>query len=235
MRRTRQFFAAILAAGGLLAALTASSATAAARALQTDPRIDAIATGIAGFPVTVTGEDDPNAWAQLVASYSVDCPSSCADVVGFSGPLASPGDPRYHKVFIGPGGWITLEAIENGGVASVGDLHAAADAILTLIHETTHVKLQSTDEGRVEACAVQAFPAVIASYFGVSSTIEQTQTYTMRHAYRVKVHGRWVTRYRLVRRQRTVIAPNLTYIALVANAQAIYASEPPPYSTGVCS
>jgi hypothetical protein len=232
---------ALVAAVAGVALFTGGYAAAASKTLRDDPRLDAVASGIAGFPVAVVGEDDPAEWAQLVASDNVNC-SDCANVLGFSRPLASPGDPLYHEVFIGPSGWTTLEAIENNGVASVG-APAAAPAIMDLAHETFHLKLSSTDEGRVNACALQAFPDVISTYFGVTPTVEQTTTTTttvrVRHVYYVRVHGRRVRRVRLVpktvTRTSTTEAPNPTYIGLVAAAQAFYASQPPPYSTGVCS
>lgn len=228
----------------VLAAVVASAATAASastKTLQSDPRIDAIASGIAGFAMTVEGDDDQTDWDQLVASQNINCPN-CLAVNGFAFPFAQPGDWRYHADFLSPSAWSTLEAIENAGITSV-DLYSAANAIFLLTHETYHHKLGSLDEGKVNACTLVAFPDVVSTYFDVPPTIEQTTTRTttvlVRHVYYVRVHGRRVRRVRLVPRTVTTSTTgqvsNPTYIALTSDAQAIYASEPPPYSNGTCS
>lgn len=200
------------------------AASSASAALQSDPRLDAVASGIAGFPVTVVGEDTKTEWALL--------DSACPDCRGYSYPLASPTDPNYHKVFIGPIDWPTLEQIETGGIASV-PTYQAAEAVLTLIHETTHLKLASTDEGRVEACAVQSFPSIITMDFGVAPTVVRSTQRRISH--RVRIHSRWVIRYRVI--TTTNVVPNPTYVALTSQVQAIWTVEQqsPPYFGGVCS
>lgn len=205
-------------------ASAATAASAATKTFQSDPRIDAIASGIAGFPVTVTGEDDANAWVELVREGNISCPNCAGEPVGFA-VIAD------HHVYFSPDIWDTLEGIESSGASNVIPLSAAAGAILQLTHEVYHVKLQSTDEGRVNACALQAFPTILSTYFGVAPTV--TQTTTTRVRYRVKVHGRWVVRYRSVKTAATIA--NQAYLRFVAAAKAYYASQPPPYSTGTCS
>jgi hypothetical protein len=231
---------ALLAAVAGVALFTGGYAAAASKTLHDDPRLDAVASGIAGFPVAVFGEDDPAEWAQLAPSLPG------AEANGFTYALAAPGDPNYRKVFLGPAVWDELEAIESTGLASVPilDRYNAAVAIMALTHETFHLRLSSTDEGRVNACALQAFPDVISTYFGVTPTVEQTITTTttvrVRHVYYyVRVHGRRVRRVRLVpktvTRTSTVQVSNLVYHVLVANARTSYEAQPPPYSTGTCS
>ncbi len=188
-------------------AVSLSLAGASRAAVRSDARLDRAVTAIAGFPVTVVGEDDPAAWA----SYAPSSPAGESE--GFAIPFAPPSDPHYHKVYIGPTLWPLLEAFENKVVPL--ELYRTALALLVLVHETEHLKLVSLDEGRVNACALKAFPAALSADFHVPATI----------AHKVRRKNKLVT----------VRKPNPLYRALVGNAKVVYASEPPPYSTGTCS
>ena len=230
--------------GALVLAAALAWAGSAAASPQSDSRLDAVASGVAGFPVVVVGENDPTAWA-------AEAPSQ--EFAAYSYPTADASQTAYyHRVFIGPAIWMTLEAIENNGAASV-DPYQAAGALMTLIHETEHVRLASTDEGRVNACALQAFPSVISSSFGVSETdskpsrvAHDTPVYRRVHVVRyVREHGKRVKRAGWIRKRvgthvtytndgPPVAVPNLTFQRLVNDAQVFYDSQPAAYH-GTCS
>ncbi len=214
----------------------AGTAAAATRSLQHDPRLDAVASDVAGFPVTVNGEDDPAAWQTTLVTRGDD-PRADA----FTN-IAQP------VIYLGPYDWTALAAIETAGLThdDYGP-NVEASAILALIHEATHQRLQSLDEGRVNACALAMFPDVIVRDFDIAPTVTQAQVRTVKHAQRVKVrqrvkvHGRFVYRTRYVTRTitthvtTTATVANPDYTALVTEAQIVYGEQPPPYSTGTCS
>lgn len=95
---------------------------------------------------------------------------------------------------------------------------------------------------------------MIQTYFGVPPTNEiptavqhntpvyrrvRVVTYPHVHGKRVR-HVRWVKKQTGVKVTFTNDGPpvtidNPTFTSLVADAGVIYASEPPPYSTGTCS
>jgi hypothetical protein len=105
---------------------------------------------------------------------------------------------------------------------------------MTLIHESLHWGLFSSDEGRVNACALRAFPYVIQRDFNIPATITQTYTYTVKVVRRVRRNGRWVNVVRYVPRTGTQTVDNPAYVALTQAAQAFYQLQPAPYSTGTC-
>lgn len=227
-----------LAAGAALASPVA--ARASSESLSRQPLLDEVASDVAGFPVEVDTEDDTGEWAGLVAPYAAD------DVLGFTYATAPESDPRYRRIFLGPSVRTTLDGIVANGIESV-DRFEAAVAIMTLIHEANHQALQSADEGRVNACALEAFPRVIANEFHVSQTVTQSSErpvvvqVRVRRVVRVRVGGRWVRRVRYVTAPRrtyeavTKDVPNPVYTELVAESRAFYDSQPAPYSTGTCS
>ena len=206
---------------GLVALAFAATAATASATLQHDPRLDAVATDVAGFPLTVYGEDDPAAWAADAAG------GASSDPTGFTY-LDRP------VVYLSPPMWAALESVEGSGVTLPFSIDVPL-AILTLIHESDHQRLHSADEGRVEACAIAAFPSVLSRDFGIPATVTTTRRRVVYSRRRVKVHGRYVTR-RVARTVSTSVpSANPIYALLVQEAQEIYATEPPPYSTGVCS
>ena len=210
-----------LLAATIAALAVAATASAASATLQHDPRLDAVATDVAGFPLTVYGEDDPAAWAQESAGMSV------VDPTGFT---------RIDQpvVYLAPPMWSALEQVETTGVQLPFSLDVPF-AILTIVHEAEHQRMRSTDEGRVNACAIAAFPSVLSRDFGIPATVTTTRRRVVYSRRRVRVHGRYVTR-RVSRTVSTsVTSANPIYVLLVQEAQEIYATEPPPYSTGVCS
>ena len=199
---------------------------------------NAVASALAGFPVEVDGEDDYVEWGSWV-----DAPYA---VIGFTYLYASASSPLYHRIFLAPPIWSTLLQIDSGGIDSVSRADAA-EAILTLTHEAYHQRLYSSDESRVNACALRDFGWVLVNEFGVSQTTQQTVTspktsyVRVRHAVWRISKGKRVRRYvyRLVRKttytSHTLTVLNPGYGALVSAAEAFVASQPPPYNSGICS
>jgi hypothetical protein len=210
----------------------AGSAQGSAKRLASNPRVDQIASAVAGMSLEVLGEDDWSAWADL--AYPDD-----PRILGFVSIYDSPSSPLYHRVFVSPGYWAPLYgAAVNGPDRSGFDRYTTALAIFTLTHEAYHFRLLSADEGRVNACALRAFPDVLTTQFGLSPTTTQTETKSVRVRVRevVSVGRRRVTRYRwkTSRRKVTTIVPNPAYTGLVADVEDFYRRQPPSYNGGAC-
>jgi hypothetical protein len=220
-------FAVVLGAG-------ANVASASSKQLWYNPRVDQIGSDIAGKSVHVVGEDDWNEWASFLDD---DDPSA---VLGFTFPFAAPSSVLYHTIFINPDLWPTLsKAAVSGAEGSGASRYMTAVAIFSLTHEAYHQRLVSGDEGRVNACALKAFPDVLTREFGVPPTVNTTESVPsqVRVRYRVRSHNRWVYRYRWKTVSHTVTntAPNPAFQEYVADAQDFYSNEqPPPYNTGTC-
>ena len=120
---------------------------------------NAVASALAGFPIEADGEDDYAEWGSWL-----DDPYA---VLGFTSIYASASSPLYHRIFLAPPIWSTLLQIDSGGIDSVSRADAA-EAILTLTHEAYHQRLYSSDESRVNACALRDFGWVLVNEFGVS-------------------------------------------------------------------
>jgi hypothetical protein len=201
------------------------------QALYTSTFLDGVADGISGRPLSTVLEDDPVEWTL----FGVD-----ANVLGFV--CITDADPNgwcYHRVFLGPPVARTFIGWLNGQAPTYWD---AAVAIMSITHEATHYQLFSTDEGRVNACALRQFPGVIDRYFGIHPTVTKTvalkRVVWRKKRVRVRRHGRWV---RIVKRVPHVVTAyeqrtmqNADYVDLVQAAQQFYASQPPPYNTGTC-
>jgi hypothetical protein len=228
----------------------APSARAARAQFWHVPQLDSIGQQLSGYPdMTVVGDDDPYEWGQLLGFLGAVNPAE--QTLGFVTIHVLPGAATYHRIYISPSEWPALMQAANGDWSNA---YNEAVAIFDLTHEATHYRLFSTDEGRVNACALQEFPAVLSTYFGVSSTLSQpTQIAHERTVYKtvkrtsyVRIHGKRVRHVRLVRVRAgsvvsytddgpPVVVVNPTYLALFTDAESFYASEPPPYSTGTCS
>src|SRR4029453_1503594 len=149
----------------------ANVASASSKQLSYNPRVDQIGSDIAGKSVHVVGEDDWNEWASFLDAD--DDPSA---VLGFTFPFAAPSSVLYHTIFINPDLWPTLlKAGVNGAEGSGSSRYLTAVAIFSLTHEAYHQRLISGDEGRVNACALKAFPDVLARGFGVQPTVTKTE------------------------------------------------------------
>jgi hypothetical protein len=201
-------------------------------ALYTSSSLSALADGISGWPLTVDFEDDPAEWA-----YYFGAP---ADVLGFACIYQTdPYDLCYHRIFIGPAPTVTFINWFNGLAPTYSD---AAVAIMTLTHEAMHYKLFSADEGRVNACALQEFPSVIDTYFGIHPTVttmvpvkivvwKTKRVWVWRHGRRVRIAKR-VKVVKVVNQERIVSNPD--YVNLVLAAKQFHDSQPPPYNSTYC-
>jgi hypothetical protein len=217
----------------------AGMASASGKQLWYHPKVDQIAADIAGFPIRVDGEDNWNEWAYFVS------PDDPYEVLGFTYAFAPSSSVLYHRVFVSPVVWNPLlKAALNGATFTPDpELYATAVSVMTLIHEVMHNKLYSGDEGRVNACALRAFPDVMTREFGVASTIatstQVAQQVRHRVKYRARRNGHWIARYhwRTITVYRTVAgtAANPVYATLVADAQDFYTNhQSAPYNTGTC-
>jgi hypothetical protein len=211
----------------------AGSAQASSAQLQYNQQVDQIGSDIAGTSVNVLGEDDWNEWASFVPGED---PST---VLGFTFPFADPSSALYHRIFITPDLWPTLSrAAVSGAEGSGSSRYLTTVAIFALTHEAYHQRLMSGDEGRVNACALQAFPDVLSRDFGVKQTVTTTRSVPsrVRVRYRARYHHRWVYRYRWKTVWHTVASttPSSMFQEYVADAHDFYSKQPPPYNTGSC-
>jgi hypothetical protein len=220
----------------------AGSANAATKQLWHMEALDQAASEIAGFPVEVDASDSVAEWNALTG----DDPNSGYVTTGFTSVGANPNSLLYnpfdghnyyiyHHVYLSPS---IFQTFQNG--ISVAKPYDAADALLTLDHESHHQKLHSRDESRVNACALADLPRFTAKWI-VPTTIQDVevpQSYQAKVRYRAKVHGHWVWRSRYVTKVRyvthTQTVANPAYTAVLAAAQDIYNHAPPPYNAGTC-
>jgi hypothetical protein len=193
-----------------------------------DPRLDAVASSVAGHDVHVWCEDDYGKWEVAALGYTYD--------------------PAYtHTVWIHP--WVcrTLEDQLNGGVYpddSMGFpkgtpviMMALAESVHTLVHESVHqIGGQYSDctvadkscEGRTDCKALTLDEEVVTRYFGVPATVQQQTTKWVTH--RTKVHGRWRATHVMVQILTTVRNPDLDVFK--AYIWQFHRSLPPQYRDG---
>jgi hypothetical protein len=222
----------LLVTAALAALVLAGTAQASSQHIHSDQRVSEIASRIGGMGLQAAGEDDWSQWAKFTGLGA-----DATAVLGFTGWGASVG--LYNVIFISPDLWPTLvNAAANGAEASGSSRYQTAKAIMTLTHEAYHHRLSSSDEGRVNACALRAFPDVLAREFGVQSTVTTSRRVPFRaqEQYRVRLHHRWVYRYRwrTFWRSETDTAPSPVFQEFVADAGTMYRNQPPPYNTGTC-
>lgn len=223
-------------------------------ALNGNVTLSAIADDVVGATdMNVVVEDDPVEWASFLGQGS-------SDVLGFVLFRQAPS-PLYHAIMLGP---LTAPAW-NAWAASgtpAGNESNFAIAAMTLIHESFHWRLLSSDEGMVNTCALNFLPYYLAKDFKVPQSITQTTTQhvpvettkqvpvtkTVSSKKQVKVNGKWITRTirtqvttyvsqtvtTYVDQSVTATVANPLYTTLVADAQTFYSSQPPPYNSGVC-
>jgi hypothetical protein len=223
----------ILITATAAALVFAATAQASSKQLWYSPRVDQITSNIAGKSVQVLGEDDWNEWASFLPGEDPRA------VLGFTYPLAESSSVLYHKIFINPDLWPMLsKAAVSGAESSGSSRYMTAMAIMSLTHEAYHQRLISLDESRVNACALKAFPDVLAREFGVQPTVTTSGRVPsqVRVRYRLRYHHRWVYRFRwkTVWRTVTTTAPNSVFNEYVADAQDFYSHQPPPYNAGTC-
>jgi hypothetical protein len=217
------------------AALVFAGTAQAGPIFNVNPRVDAIGRDISGiYDMFVVGIDGWNAWAYVSKAND---PSA---VMGFVNIYAPRSSDRYHNIYISPAYWPALLGATLNGPANSGyDRYTTAKAIFTLTHEAYHYRLFSGDEGRVNACALQAFPGVLTREFGVQPTVTTSGVIRKKvpAQYRVRYHHRWVYRYRWKTVWRTVTktSPNPVFQEFVADVQDFYTNhQSPPYNTGTC-
>jgi hypothetical protein len=254
----------------LVAALVlAPSALAAKKQFWFGP-YDAIGQHISGISdMQVLMEDDYAEWNSIESSFGVPAGEA---LLGFAAPSAASGSVLYHRIFLAPSVTLALQGIlplnpAGTGTSPIWDRinsgalspHDAAMAILVVIHEAYHYKLNSGDEARVNACSLRDMPNFLTSEFRIPATITTTtqvpqlQTKTTRVPYYVtvvkhkKVNGKTVTirtkerRYKTVTTQTTVMVsqttsnPNPVFTNIMNEANAFRNSQPPPYNAGTCT
>lgn len=222
--------------------------------LHASTALDAIANDIVGATdMVVALEDDPAEWQSFLGPEATE-------VLGFV-MFQPPPSPLYHAILLGPDSYPTWVAWFSSG-SPAGNESEFAIAAMTLIHESYHWKLLSTDESAVNACAIRDFGYYVSKNFNVPATLTQTTTQRVPRQVtkqvrvtrsvtvkrRVKVKGRWTTRTKRVRvttyvpRTTTVYVTTTTqttvanplFQTLVADAQSFYNGQPPPYNSGTC-
>jgi hypothetical protein len=258
-----------LAAVLVAALVLAPSALAAKKQFWFGP-YDKIGQDISGITdMQVLLEDDYAEWGQIESGFGV--PPGEA-LLGFAAPSAASGSVLYHRIFLAPQITLALQGIlplnpAGTGTSPIWDRinsgaltpHDAAIAILVVIHEAYHYRLNSGDEARVNACALRDMPNYLSSEFRIPATttttvqVPQMQTVTKRVPYYVtvvshkKVNGKTLTvrtkvrRFKTVTTQTTVIVPqtqtkpNPVFNNIMSEANAFRASQPPPYNAGTCT
>jgi hypothetical protein len=233
---------AVLIAALASAFCCSSTAFASSRAIWHMTTLDPVATDVAGFPLQVNASDNLTEWNELTAGTD----AGPYTVLGFTATFAAPGQQLYnpydglyydeYRVI-----WLNPD-IYNILVNGTNDPYQLAGALMTLDHESMHQRLQSGDENRVNACALQDIPRLLTTDFGIPATVMQTVSVPVktrvRIRYRVRHHGRWVYRHKYVTRtsyvSQTQTVPNPTFTSIVSAATAFYRNQPPSYNTGTC-
>jgi len=222
----------------------AGRASAANKTLWHMVDLDAAASEIAGFPLTVVASDSVYEWNVLTGGESP------YNVTGFNLTFAAPttllynpADGKYyqayHAIYLSP----YIYAVLHTDLAH-DNPYDAAITLLTLDHEAQHQRLHSGDEGRVNACALQDMPRFVAKFMPATTqqTVQVPVTNRVKVTYRahVKLHGRWVYRWRSKYVTRTSYdaqvqtIDNPAFVAILSAARDVYGKQPPPYSTGTC-
>ena len=177
---------AVAAAASL--ALTVATATAVPRTNAPLPTLDAVASAVAGKPVSV--------WCETRWADWIHVGDSIQDDWSFVNGFTVPSDPT---IYLNPAICETLHAVL--GREDVGLYHASL-AIHVLVHEGVHQR-GSSDEGVTDCTALSLFKDVAIRWFGFTATEDEAYTTTARR--RVKVApGRFATVRQTVVRHRQV-------------------------------
>jgi hypothetical protein len=260
----RKWILAALVVVVVLAAPAAANATSVTSLKATTPttsnafwrwdRIDAISVDVSGFgDMHVAFDDNADEWATILGPNSVN-------VLGF---MSFYYPTAFHRIFIGPRVYQAFVAYFTAGSTPTGNEYEFSIALMTLIHESFHWRLNSADESTVNACALKWFGYYLIRDFNIQQTIEQqgteevpvetTTEVPVVHVRivqkRVKVNGEWVTRPKRITtttyrtetttsyETRVVVTtvPNPLYTLILTDAATFYAQQPPPYNAGTCS
>jgi hypothetical protein len=164
----------------LATAFFASAALAAPAANRSDPRLDTIASAVAGHPVNVWCEDNATDWgagpAPTVWGYTYPPPSS-------------------NTIHVSPWICMNLHTVLDTTNRDELAMYAVAAAIHTLVHESVHQRggiygdcyaNGPTDmgcEGRTDCMALTLDVAVAVDYFGFVRTITTRTAATYKWAW----------------------------------------------------
>jgi hypothetical protein len=170
-----------------------------------DPRLDAVASSVAGHPITAHCYQGAGEWNATEVQSGLTFETDGFTFVG-----------RDQYVNLAPRVCDTLEALLKLGPDAVGPFWAGL-AIKVLIHESVHQR-GITDEGVTDCAALALVKQYAVSSFGYAATVKQT-------VYRKLKNGT----YR--RTVRTV--PNPQLAALYASALAWHRALPASYQ-GSC-
>lgn len=197
---------------------TATTATATPQANWPEPKLDAVASQIAGKPVAVWCEDNWGDWIHAGDSISEDW----SYVNGFTF-IDRP------TVYLAPSVCETLHALVRlPGTGDVGLYHAAL-AIHVLVHEAVHQR-GIANEGETDCTALALLRDVAVQHFGFTAT--ERQAYTVTTTRRVKVGKRkFATVRNTAVRYREVESPRL--VRLVEFGKAWHEAAPAEYQ-GTC-
>jgi hypothetical protein len=190
-----------------VAAIAAFAAPAVSAASAPDSRLDALASSIAGHPVTVWCESSWGDWIHTGDSINVDF----SDLLGFTNQTST-------TIYISPGVCETWHVLLNNSYIDSGDFWTAL-AIHTLVHESVHQR-GIADEGAADCTALQLDPAVDGKFVAPTFTVSR----------QVAV-GSGKNR-RIVTRKVTVA--NQDYQRVVAWQHFFHKTAPPEYQGG-CS
>jgi hypothetical protein len=214
----------------LATAFFASAALAAPAANRSDPRLDTIASAVAGHPVNVWCEDNATDWgagpAPTVWGYTYPPPSS-------------------NTIHVSPWICMNLHTVLDTTNRDELAMYAVAAAIHTLVHESVHQRggiygdcyaNGPTDmgcEGRTDCMALTLDVAVAVDYFGFVRTITTRTAATYKWAWQTVHHKR--KRVRIIRTiafTQAISSPELD--AFRWYTQAIHNGLPVQYQ-GDCS
>jgi hypothetical protein len=209
-RRVRAF---LILTGAVALLLIVSTNALAAN--TPDPKLDQVATEVAGHPVTAWCEDSQTDWKAM------GIPAA-----GFTRP---PGRVDYAPiVYISPEPCATLHKLLNGVYTDPG---ATAWGIVVLLHEASHQiggqyafdvpgepAGQRLYEGRTDCHALALLPKYL-SFFGINPTASTLEWMRVKHRQRVRRHGHWVWRTWTTLKAKRSIGPNPLWEDAIAEAQ----------------
>lgn len=197
---------------------TAATASAAPAGNWPEPKLDAVASQVAGKQVAVWCEENWGDWIHAGDSVSEDW--SYVDGFTFIG---------RPTVYLAPSVCETLHALVRlPGAGDVGLYHAAL-AIHVLVHEAVHQR-GIANEGDTDCTALALLGDVAVRHFGF--TAKEREPYTVTTTRRVKVgKGKFATVRDTAVRFREVESPRLK--RLLAFGHAWHEAAPEEYQ-GTC-
>jgi hypothetical protein len=181
------------------------------------PTLDAVATAVAGKPLTVHCETDWLVWIKAFESVG----ENGTFVNGFTNLEAA-------VVYVNPRQCETLHAMLNGW--SVGTYYAAS-ALLTLVHESVHQR-GITDEGVTDCTALPLVPGIATSSFQIPATVSEQYLAPVKRQLVFRVNGKRIVRTVTTQGSRFRVVPNPWLSSLVADALAWHRAKPPEYQGG---